>query len=103
MSSNFYEWQLIVLVATCTALLAIEKYILRRKDASTHETSPEAGAPDVIVSRLSRQYLCVYAIVMGEPQFFLVSQASTQRSEYRCGLATGTVHILSISRAVWSS
>ncbi|KAI0717058.1 DUF791-domain-containing protein [Earliella scabrosa] len=65
MSSNFYEWQLIVLVATCTALLVIEKYILRRKDASTHETSPEAGAPDAIVSRLSRQYLCVYAIVMG--------------------------------------
>lgn len=61
---SFYEWQLIILIATCVALLFCERRFLRQRSAL--EDGAENGAPRSIVSHLSRRYLTVYTIVMGE-------------------------------------
>lgn len=60
---SFYQWQLVVLGSACVLLLSLEKYALRK---TTAELEAESNATPAIVSRLSRRYLCVYAIVMGE-------------------------------------
>lgn len=64
---SFYEWQLIILIATCVALLFCERRLLRQRSAL--ENGAENGAPRSIVSHLSRRYLTVYTIVMGECGF----------------------------------
>lgn len=62
---SFYEFQLVVLVSLCFTFLLFERYALRKQ--SKHQ----AGAADTtfgssISSKLMRQYLVVYAIVMGK-------------------------------------
>lgn len=71
----FYELQLILLVSSCLVFLVLERHASSRKRAAAatakdyHADRLENGgctAPVNALAKLSRQYLLVYAIVMGE-------------------------------------
>lgn len=68
----FYELQLILLVISCLVFLLLEHHASSRKRAATakdyHADRLENGRSTVPVNalaQLTRQYLLVYAIVMG--------------------------------------
>lgn len=70
---TFYELQLILLVSSCLVFLLLERYASSRKRAAAakdyHADHLENGGSTVPVSalaKLTKQYLLVYAIVMGE-------------------------------------
>ena len=71
----FYELQLILLTSSCLVFLFLEHYASSRKRAAAasakdyHADCLENGGNTVPVnalSKLTRKYLLVYAIVMGE-------------------------------------
>lgn len=71
----FYELQLILLVTSCLVFLLLERHASSRKRAAAasgrdyHADRLENGGNTVPVNaltKLTRQYLLVYAIVMGE-------------------------------------
>ncbi|KAF8434738.1 hypothetical protein L210DRAFT_3410085 [Boletus edulis BED1] len=72
--TSFYELQLILLVSSCLVFLLLERYAASRKRAAatsakdSHADRLENGGSIVPVNalaKLTRQYLLVYAIVMG--------------------------------------
>ena len=60
----FYELQLIIFAAICLIWLLLDRQ-LSNKRTSDHGSSMLGGAATAM-SRLAKQYLIVYAIVMGE-------------------------------------
>ncbi|KAI0761320.1 hypothetical protein BD413DRAFT_486210 [Trametes elegans] len=60
--STFYHWQLALLVLVCAISFVLERHVLR-KDAAPGRGGEGHGFSSV-VSKLSRHYLSVYAIVM---------------------------------------
>jgi len=68
---GFYELQLVFLVASCLVLLFLERHISRRKEkekdlhAVERLENGEPTASRNSLAALTRQYLVVYAIVMG--------------------------------------
>jgi MFS transporter, MFS domain-containing protein family, molybdate-anion transporter len=75
---DFYELQLVLLTGLCLLSLSVEHFLSRKSSKPKHKeltrAYPEIGKnPNALVA-LTRQYLVVYAIVMGElifPTFFL--------------------------------
>ncbi|EIW78301.1 DUF791-domain-containing protein [Coniophora puteana RWD-64-598 SS2] len=72
MMADFYELQLILLVISCIAFLLFERYVSRKKQQLRKDNYPaerlENGGnttPYSALAKLTRQYLVVYAIVMG--------------------------------------
>ncbi|PCH34970.1 DUF791-domain-containing protein [Wolfiporia cocos MD-104 SS10] len=70
MPLSFYELQLICLIAFCLFFLLVERQLSRGRQSNVkapqhgeRDTSPAAGGS--VLSKLTRQYLTVYAIVMG--------------------------------------
>ena len=59
----FYQWQLASLALACGSLLLLLKILTRESPTQSHEQD----ASPTVVARLSRQYLCVYVLVMGTP------------------------------------
>lgn len=91
---GFYELQLAGLATLCALWLFFD-HRLGKGGAGKNETvSTNAQSR----SQLMRQYLTVFAIVMGESITviwgFLYSSAS------RCRLVTGTIRLLSVQRAI---
>lgn len=79
-TASFYELQLVYLVLVCAFFLFLDRQLSRRRRHSEHKSKPQQdisllgdGVTNVTagmgtaVSKLTRQYLTVYAIVMGEP------------------------------------
>jgi len=68
---GFYELQLVFLVSSCLILLFLERHVSQRKDKEKdlHVVDRleigELTPPRNSLSALTRQYLIVYAIVMG--------------------------------------
>ena len=70
---GFYELQLVLLVSSCLILLFLERHVSRRKDKEKDLHAVERlenGEPTPTrslnsVAALTKQYLVVYAIVMG--------------------------------------
>lgn len=81
---NFYQVQLTVLVVFCLAAILVERYVDRRKKAASTELSKGGGGNSIeeaepltgegagskeasrhVFSALQRNYLLVYAVVMG--------------------------------------
>lgn len=69
---GFYELQLILLVSLCLIFLLLERHVSRRKELKEKDLHSaerlENGEPTAShnsVAALTRQYLIVYAIVMG--------------------------------------
>jgi hypothetical protein len=68
---GFYELQLVFLVSSCLILLFLERHVSRQKDKEKDlhvverlengEPTPSRNS----LAALTRQYLLVYAIVMG--------------------------------------
>jgi hypothetical protein len=85
--TQFYELQLILLTGFCISSLLLERYASKQKHSLTpkenRDSSVENGQGHNVstsnpggLATLTRKYLVVYAIVMGELQFglwFLVS------------------------------
>ena len=75
---EFYESQLIVLTAFCLLTLAVERYLSRsnRRKLSQGLSGDETGSLKGrgLLAALTRQYLVVYAIVMGECYTFSLSK-----------------------------
>lgn len=68
---NFYEIQLVFLAFICAVALLADRYVSKSKQqhkASADERleSGKAGNSEGALSVLTRKYLLVYAIVMGE-------------------------------------
>ena len=68
---GFYELQLILLVFSCLILLFLERHVSRRRDKEKDlhvverlENGEPTPSRNSLVA-LTRQYLIVYAIVMG--------------------------------------
>ncbi|OBZ67712.1 Molybdate-anion transporter, partial [Grifola frondosa] len=76
----FYELQLAFLASFCVLFLLVERRLSRK---SRSQNADASTVPSGVVSTLTRQYLIVYAIVMGE-----------------CGLAPGAICVLTVSGAV---
>lgn len=77
MATSFYELQLVCLVLVCAVFLLVDRQLSKRRRHSDvkaqhdHHLNIGAGpgaaaAAGTILSKLTRQYLTVYAIVMGE-------------------------------------
>lgn len=77
-TASFYELQLVYLVLVCAFFLFLDRQLSRRRRHSEHKSKPQQdisllgdGVTNVTtgmgtaVSKLTRQYLTVYAIVMG--------------------------------------
>jgi hypothetical protein len=69
---GFYELQLIVLVSLCLIFILLERHVSRRKESKEKDLHTaerlENGEPTAShnsLATLTRQYLIVYAIVMG--------------------------------------
>ncbi|KAH9924067.1 uncharacterized protein B0H18DRAFT_1085572 [Fomitopsis serialis] len=64
MSLSFYEFQLVCLVALCLFFMLVERQLSpkRKEGVRLHD---DLHAPAPALHKLSRQYLTVYAIVMG--------------------------------------
>jgi len=66
---EFYELQLVLLGVFCTFSLFLERQVSSRKPSTKTHEHLENGKPSSApgsLSTLARQYLVVYAIVMGE-------------------------------------
>lgn len=59
----YYELQLTILTAFCVISLLLERYVSNRR--KEHQTDAGHGATSAAVAALTKQYLIVYAIVMG--------------------------------------
>ena len=94
--ASFYSMQLIAVVATCLVFFLLERHFLQNSSPAARST--ERNAPRSVVSRLSWQYLWVFAIIMGE-RGLLACQFRQLTGRCRCGLATRTLHLLCVSRA----
>ena len=69
MFRHFYELQLIILGAFCLFILSIERCLSnsnREKRSKDLADSEHSGEKSNVLAALTRQYLVVYAIVMGE-------------------------------------
>lgn len=76
---GFYEFQLIILVSLCFIFLLVERHVSRRKELKEKDLHTaerlEDGEPTTsnnFLSTLTRQYLTVYAIVMGMHDLLLM-------------------------------
>ena len=94
--ASFYGVQLIAVVATCFVFFLLERRFLQKNSPATR--SSERNAPPSVVSRLSWQYLWVFAIIMGERDL-LACQSGQLTERCRCRLAARTLHLLRVSRA----
>ena len=63
MSLPFYEFQLVCLVALCLFFILVERQLSPRRKEGVR--LHDEHAPTSALHKLSRQYLSVYAIVMG--------------------------------------
>lgn len=102
---GFYEQQLVVLTSFCLLSLLIDRHVTRRKANKAADDSLEQGIPANSESKslatLTRQYLVVYGVVMGE-----FSNPSAEDARLICdrgGLAPRTIRVLVVSRAIWFS
>lgn len=68
-TSRFYYIQLIVLTVVCLFLLLIDRYVSKRRQGvkeSTEDRLENGKGSTNSLAVLTRQYLVVYAIVMGK-------------------------------------
>lgn len=73
----FYELQLIYFTTFCVVFLLVERQLSSRKQSKIPNgdlAAPAAASSGSgnVLSKLTRQYLIVYAIVMGESQICLL-------------------------------
>lgn len=92
---SFYEWQLAFLVLACAAFLVLQRYVFAKPKAISQGVTQSEVAAD-----LSRRYLCVYVLAMGMFLLRLFQLLETYAHfSRRCGLVTGTIHLLRLQRA----
>jgi hypothetical protein len=75
---QFYELQLVLLTGLCLFFLTVEHYASKNRKPKHKELTGahlESGSNPNAFAALTRQYLVVYAIVMGESKLFLFSFA----------------------------
>ncbi|KAG1861263.1 hypothetical protein F4604DRAFT_1882473 [Suillus subluteus] len=103
---GFYELQLILLVSSCLVFLFLERHVSRRKESKEKDLHTaerlENGEPTVShnsLATLTRQYLIVYAIVMGADWLQGPYVYSLYREQY--GLPERMVAILFVT-GVWA-
>lgn len=70
MALTFYGFQLVCLVALCFFSIVVERWLSPRRKQGVHLHDEHAPTP--ALRKLSKQYLTVYAIVMGT---FISSQS----------------------------
>lgn len=113
--ANFYELQLILLTSFCIFSLLLE----RQASKSKRSLTPKERDPDRAenghghtrssssssyggLATLTRKYLVVYAIVMGELHFtvWYTVVTWTDLTRCRCRLASGTIYLLIVPRTI---
>jgi hypothetical protein len=108
MITGFYERQLVILSSICVLSLILERYFSKPRQLPKQSpeerlengSSPRGSTNSLAI--LTRQYLVVYALVMGE--LFVPSVCCNIRTQsvlHRRRLATRALRLFPIQRTVW--
>ncbi|KAI0821866.1 hypothetical protein BC628DRAFT_782205 [Trametes gibbosa] len=95
--ASFYEWQLVLFVLVCVTFLVIQRYMFD----DTKPISTEDNSRRDVVSKISRQYLCVYALAMGMFVRRPPHLCTSQQLLHRCGLAARSIYLLCLQGTAW--